>query len=137
MLFRSPAAPPATLFCDFAVVPAFPFSMPLDLYDNTICCSRGLRPALRPVTRCSELRPLAAGSSTNSRPLGGAVRRFHASRPAEKRDFYDVLGVPRGADKSEVRAFVCVYNMCVCVLILSKGRRKKNLSEAPALVMVC
>lgn len=31
-----------------------------------------------------------------------AVREFHGTRPAGKRDFYEVLGVQRGADKSEV-----------------------------------
>ncbi|CAN0303207.1 unnamed protein product, partial [Hapterophycus canaliculatus] len=32
-----------------------------------------------------------------------SVRQFHSTRPAEKRDFYDVLGVGRGADKSEIK----------------------------------
>ncbi|CAN0574048.1 unnamed protein product, partial [Laminaria digitata] len=36
-------------------------------------------------------------------PPGGALRKFHSTRPNDKRDFYDVLGVQRGAAKSEVR----------------------------------
>lgn len=32
-----------------------------------------------------------------------SVRQFHSTRPAEKRDFYEVLGLGREADKSEVR----------------------------------
>lgn len=31
-----------------------------------------------------------------------AVRGFHSSRPSAKRDFYDILGVSKGAEKSEV-----------------------------------
>lgn len=38
------------------------------------------------------------------RGAGGVSREFHTTRPAEKRDFYDVLGLQRGADKSEVSA---------------------------------
>ncbi|CAM9410055.1 unnamed protein product [Scytosiphon promiscuus] len=40
---------------------------------------------------------LPSASNTSS------VRQFHSTRPAEKRDFYDVLGVGRGADKSEIK----------------------------------
>lgn len=32
-----------------------------------------------------------------------SVRQFHSTRPAEKRDFYEVLGAGKGADKAEVR----------------------------------
>lgn len=55
--------------------------------------------------------PLGAGAGVgrSGRGSGGgglgslSVRQFHSTRPAEKRDFYEVLGLGRGADKSEVR----------------------------------
>ncbi|CAM9545862.1 unnamed protein product [Ectocarpus sp. 4 AP-2014] len=57
------------------------------------------------------LRPEGSlGGSYNGGPpklFGGVrcipARQFHSTRPAEKRDFYDVLGVTKGADKSEVK----------------------------------
>ncbi|CAM9966311.1 unnamed protein product [Pylaiella littoralis] len=43
------------------------------------------------------------GRFSASASASGSVREFHSTRPAEKRDFYEVLGVGKGADKPEIK----------------------------------
>ena len=68
-----------------------------------------IRPLFRSSTRSSHLRSLQCiiSSSSSSNHINNihniSTRSFHHTNHMKKRDYYDILGVKKGADKSEIK----------------------------------
>jgi len=70
---------------------------------RVVLCERGLRTALQGrslVTWAAQSSKLKLGSQ---HPFFSGVRCFHATKPVGKRDYYDILGVPRTATEAELK----------------------------------
>lgn len=71
---------------------------------STIICSR-ITPftcSLRAVRQCEKIPPICSQELSPSRYVPSAAH-FHTSSVSHKRDYYDILGVPRNASAKEIK----------------------------------